>query len=353
MPVELVRIDGVRNLRQQAVRLQPRVNLFYGSNGAGKTSILEAVHCLATGRSFRGGQPHAWLDRSRGRAEIYLEIDGHRLGMAQERGSWVGRVDGETVASRADLSIHLPLFVFHPESHAVIGGAPDNRRRLVDLGVFHVEPPFLGAWRDYRRALQQRNAALKQGNTQQLDSWEAAMTKAAGTVTTARRHYVARLGAAVDGLVSSLDLRIPKLALEWYAGWPEEENLDAALRRSRAGDLERGFTSPGAHRGDLRIRDEAGLVAARLSRGQEKLAALCLIVAQAQLYAADRDLAPILAIDDMGSELDVEHQSTLGEWLAMQSWQVWITGLEVPDWLAGVDDTGVFHVEQGSIHAMV
>ena len=353
MPIDRVRINGVRNLRNQEIDPGAGLNLFHGPNGAGKTSILEALHCVATGRSFRGGQPLAWLDRGSGRAEIYLEIEGHRLGLAQERGNWVGRVDGQSVSSRAELSIHLPLFVFHPESHAIIGGTPDNRRRLVDLGVFHVEPSFLDAWREYRRAQKQRNAALKQGNSEQLDSWEAAMTRAAAHVTEARRRYVSRLAEAMETFVAALELRIPRLSLGWYAGWPEDTSLDEALRRSRAGDLERGFTTPGAHRGDLRIRDEGGLVASRLSRGQEKIAALCLIVAQAQVYADDQGHSPIVAIDDMGSELDVEHQSTLGDWLTGQPWQVWITGLEVPEWIRGIKNAGLFHVEQGSIRAMV
>ncbi len=345
-----LRIDGVRNLDKVLVAPAPGVNAFVGPNAAGKTSVLEAIHALSLGRSFRAGGRYAWLNRAAGEASIFAATRDHKLGLLQRRSEWHGRIDGEDARDRARFSSLLPVFVFHPDAHSLVEGEPLHRRRLVDQGVFHVEQSFLDAWRRYRRALAQRNAGLRTGVADRvLTPWEQTMVEAGEAITGFRQRYVEELNARFRSLASELQARIPELSLQIHVGWPAEESLAEALERTRRSDRERMYTQVGPQRADLRIRDDHGVVSGRLSRGQQKLVALMLVVAQASLFETSRAESPLFLLDDVGSELDREHEVQVGQWLVSRAWQVWLTGLSMPDWLAESSEARVFHVEQGRI----
>lgn len=347
--VRELRIDGVRNLVGVQLVAGPRVNFFCGENAAGKTSVLEALHCLAVGRSFRGGR-HGWIAQQAKEAHVFAMTDEHRLGLSQSRRGWVGRVDGLDCLERARFSEHLPIFTFHPEAHALVEGEPSGRRRLMDLGVFHGEQRFLEDWRRFRRALGQRNASLRAGEGEALlRAWDRELVEAGEAITRMRGAYVTRLNTALQEVLAVLELRVPALDLGLMQGWPEEFGLAESLARGIERDRSRGFTQVGPQRADLRIRDARGSVAGRLSRGQQKLVALGLVMAQARLFEAMRGRAAVFLFDDVGSELDRGHEERVGTWLVESPWQVWMTGLAPPAWLGSGQGGSVFHVEQGVV----
>ncbi|MEM9301449.1 MAG: DNA replication/repair protein RecF [Pseudomonadota bacterium] len=352
--IKTLRIDGVRNIAQCEIEPGDGLNFFQGANAAGKTSVLEAIHCLALGRSFRPGGRNAWIARDQDAAQIFAALADHRLGLEQRRGEWTGRIDSETVRQRSRFSALLPLLTFHPDAHSLIEGEPVHRRRLVDQGVFHVEHAYLGEWRAFRRALDQRNAALRTGaGDRELAGWERPIVEAGEPLTARREGYIAQLQTALEDILTELDARVPPISLTLKPGWPQGETLEAALARSRSSDRERGFTQVGPQRSDLRIRDELGAVAGRLSRGQQKILTVCLLVAQGRVFEKTRSSAPIFLFDDVGSELDVDHESRVGAWLANADWQVWMTGLHAPAWLSSEASCRMFHVEQGAVSAVL
>ena len=352
MSIDTLRVSGVRNLQQVAIDPHPALNLFTGVNGAGKTSLIESIHLLALGRSFRGGRRLAWLQRGAPAAEIFARVGHHALGLRQTTDDWEARLDGVTVDSRAALTARLPLFVFHPDSHALIGGEPEHRRRLLDVGVFHVEHDYLNHWRNYRRALSQRNACLRNGGADtELAVWERAMVAAGVRVDEARQVYANELGSTLSNIQRDIGPRIPALELRLYSGWKEEQSLAEALATSRDSDRDSGYTRVGPQRADLRVRDAEGLVAGRYSRGQEKIAAMCLLLAQAAHFHRHREQPPIFALDDIGSELDEDHEARIASWLLDSGWQTWVTALDTPAWwdAARPEARRMFHVEQGRV----
>ena len=162
----------LHNIRRfQAVELAPApgLNLLVGANGAGKTTVLEALHLMAYGRSFRGRVRDGLVREHAPALEVFVEwaqeATGvertHRAGLRHSGQDWSGRLDGEDVAHLGQLCAALAVVTFEPGSHALVAGGAENRRRFLDWGLFHVEPDFYHAWQYYARALKQRNSLLK------------------------------------------------------------------------------------------------------------------------------------------------------------------------------------------------
>src|SRR5690606_31512140 len=154
-----------------------------------------------------------------------------RVGVAWNRGHLDKRIDGREAGSMAELADVLRVHVIDPSSHGLVEGGPSERRRFLDWGVFHVEHTYLEAWKRYRRALSQRNAALKRGARRaELDVWTDALIGAGVVIDGFRRAYVERLNPQVAAFGQALLDR--PLALAYRGGWPKDLTLAEALAAS-------------------------------------------------------------------------------------------------------------------------
>lgn len=376
--MHVTRLDLRTFRRFSAVSLAPApgVNVITGDNGAGKTSLLEALHLMAYGRSFRGrvregliaqGQPALevyveWCERASWQAPATLDesrspfVGGktRKGGLRHTGHSWTGRLDGSPVAQLGDLCAALAVVTFEPGSHALITGAGDQRRRFLDWGLFHVEPEFLSVWRRYNRALKQRNALLKLRQPDpQLDAWDQEIADSGEPLSQFRNSYVEALQPRFESLLNALAPMLGELQLGYHPGWRREDmSLADALLLARDRDLSAGYSSIGPHRGDWRL--DLSEVPGRdaLSRGQSKLVALAAILAQAEHHAELRGEWPVVALDDLASELDRRHQARVLARLAGTGAQVFITGTESPQsWNCRDLSDAVFHVEHGEVRA--
>ena len=162
MHITRLHIERVRNLKAVALHeLQP-FNVFYGQNGSGKTSILEAIHLLATGRSFRTHIPKNYIQNSSQDAIVFAQSLTEKIGMQKmASGEQLIKVNGDPVATQGQLAKILPLQHIDPLSTDIIDHGAKPRRQLLDWLMFHVEPEFYHAWQYYSRALKQRNSLLK------------------------------------------------------------------------------------------------------------------------------------------------------------------------------------------------
>lgn len=357
MHLNELRIRDLRVIRDQAIQLGSGWNVFVGANGAGKTSVLESAFLLSHGRSFRRG---ARDTLSRLGSEGYsvfgrLQLESgreRRLGIARVGGKLETRVDGEVVGI-SGLVQACAVACFEPGSHELIGGAAEERRRYLDWGVFHVEQEFLLDWRRYQRALRQRNSALRSAvGDGDLEPWEIEMAATGERIGRFRQAYANRLRPILQSVLSSFLAELGESALVLDHGWKEGQDLATALAESRGRDRERGHTGRGPHRADWSLGFERAPRREHLSRGQEKLCALALVLAQARLYAVETGEWPILCFDDLASELDQAHQTQVIDEVQSSGAQVLISGTERPWGLdPSVGGVRMFHVEQGQIGA--
>ncbi|MEO6801076.1 MAG: DNA replication/repair protein RecF [Rhodanobacter sp.] len=355
MRLQQLRISGLRCLTDTSLALDPGINVLVGANGAGKTSVLEAVFLLSHARSFRTGAREALQQRTMNQMSVFAELCHadrrvSRLGLGRSGPRWEAKVDGMSVPI-GHLVRECAVVCFEPGSHALIAGAAEERRRYLDWGVFHVEHDFLSSWRRYQRALKQRNSLLRQGSSsadELFAPWETELAQAARLIDTQRRTYLDLLRPRLQSSVAGLLPELGTVELRYRRGWTEEQDLAAQLREHRTRDVIRGHTTLGAHRADWSVSFEHAPLREHLSRGQEKLTALACLMAQAGLYAEHRGEWPIVCMDDVSSELDEAHQASVVAQLREADAQVLLTGTELPSALNG-QPVRVFHVEQGAV----
>ena len=362
MQVVRLVLKDLRRFHELSLEPSGGLNLVTGDNGAGKTSVLEALHLMAYGRSFRGRVRDGLIRQGAEALEVFVEwreqgagaaLHLRKAGLRHAGQSWTGRLDGESVSQLGDLCAALAVVSFEPGSHSLIAGAAENRRRYLDWGLFHVEHDFLRQWRRYSRGLKQRNALLKShASNSQLDAWDHELAEAGEALTRYREAYVADLlphvMATFDQLTSGLQIQ----SLELLPGWRRHEvSLLDALLIGRERDRASGFTSVGPHRADWTLHYVNLPGREALSRGQTKLVALSMLLGQAADYATRRGHWPVVALDDLPSELDAGHQKRALSYLQSQPGvQLFLTTTAVPAaWTNAAAAARVFHVEHGAL----
>jgi DNA replication and repair protein RecF len=351
MPLVRLEIDQFRCLARVSLTLHPAYNLFVGPNASGKTSLLEALFLLGRGRSFRTRR----LDRLIRQGESGFRVVGwseHEgrttvLGLGGNRQATEIRIGGAPAGSAAELATHFPPQVIDPEIHKLLEEGPHRRRRFLDWGVFHVEQTFMDTWHRYHRALRQRNAALKPG----LDAaaarlWEPELVATGVRLAEMRRAYLERLAPAVRTLGQKL--LNEEVTLSYHGGWAAEESLAGALERSLERDRRHGVTHVGPHRADVSVRVAGQAAKDRVSRGQQKLLAAVLTLAQLTVQETRSPGRGALLLDDPAAELDSENLERLLAVVRELPVQLFVTALR-PD-LGGLGEPGaLFHVERGAI----
>lgn len=361
--VRLVRLEVLdfRNVEHAVLDLSPGFNFLHGSNGAGKTAALEAVHVLARGRSFRSSQLQDVIrvgsDRTVIRATVLDEHLGtQRLALQRQRSSSVEmRINGVPCARMSQVSALLPLEVMTPELVELVFGSPGVRRQWLDWGVFHVEHEFLGVTRRFNACLRQRNACVKSiglGRLEEsaLDGWDTELARLGERLDELRRAHFEGLEGLIVGCLEELgaDFDVEML---YKRGWDSDSRLRSVLGRTRTKDLRAGATTVGPHRADVEFRSRGQPSSATLSRGQAKVLASALMLAQADHIRASARRIGLFLIDDIGAELDARHRGRFFKALVSRGVQVLATSVDRPDasLLDECGDSATFHVEQGRI----
>lgn len=358
MNLRALRLADFRLFPEVAVEFVDGWNVLTGPNGAGKSSLIEAAFLLSHGRSFRARSRDALARQGSSGYSIFGEVlaagRNARLGLARSQGRLEARIDGE-VAPIGELMRRTAVVCFEPGSHELVSGASEERRRYLDWGVFHVEHDFLPVWRRYQRALRQRNALLRTDAAPfEFEPWDIELATAALPLNRMRERYFAGFRNHARTTFASFLPELGEAEFALSAGAATVEELLVALRTRRDRDRARGHTGIGPHRADWTFAFGSGGRREHLSRGQEKLCALALALAQAKLFAEQRGEWPILCLDDLASEIDEEHLQRVVAVLDGLPIQILLTGTAVPDAIAGLErDIARFHVEQGRVERLL
>lgn len=350
MGLASIRIEQLRCLASASLSLTPRLTLIQGSNGSGKTSLLEAIFLAGRGRSFRTRLTERLITREADYLRVFAEtVDpAHRIGFEYRReGSYSARLDGADVESLAQLPGAFFVEVIDPDIHRLIEGGPAERRRWLDWGVFHVEHAFLPHWLRFSRALRQRNAALKAGQDPSI--WDGELAEHGEAVASLRAAWLASLRPFWERAV--LQLSGLEVQLGYAQGWNAERSLREALLEGRDRDRERGSTLSGPHRADISLRLAGAAAREVLSRGQQKLVAAALVLALLSRLREQQGAAPTLLLDDPAAELDTQRLEGLVDLVKSLDCQLVITSLAPDLGLFGQPER-VFHVEQGRVQQL-
>ncbi len=353
---------GIRNLRLlSAVDISSfgQLNLIFGPNAAGKTSLLEAIYLLATSRSFRTPSMLELLRHGSNTLQVTAKVvdpQGRTTALGLERGrdGLILRAGGKRVHRASELAQWLPAQIVHPDSHLLVSGGPKGRRRFLDWGVFHVEPQFQPLWRRYDKALKQRNAALRVRGQNSLDRiWDSELNETAVEIDRLRRRYLDELSGILPKFTSAI-MGPLEFGLAYDPGWEQSRSLLEELAQTLGRDRKRGFTCSGPHRADLVFSHQGQRAAQIISRGQQKMLVVALFLAQAELLTQRTGRSSVLLFDDLAAELDAVHRQKTLLALERMAVQVFITALDknIVQTSPGTD-LKLFHVEHGQLAEVV
>lgn len=349
MPLLHLKATDFRCFANAEFEADPHYNLIYGANASGKTSLLEAVAYLGRGKSFRGATTQNLIRHGCSELLLLGKIDiGARtatLGVRNSRDGLEVRLDGESGSGAATLAETLPLLAVDPEVHNLVAGGPDERRRYLDWIAFHVEHGYLDIWRRFRRALKQRNAALRDGaDSATIASWDKEFLTTADAVHRVRQQIAEITGAVLEETGANLLGR--QVSLQYRQGWSEDQSLQEALAAGLVRDRELGSTQAGPHRGDVKLALDDRPAKKIVSRGQQKLLACSLILTAAELVQSELERPLLLLLDDPAAELDSDSLNRLMGSVIGLGCQIMATALE-PDSRLFPEPPALFHVERG------
>jgi DNA replication and repair protein RecF len=312
--------------------LQPGLVLVVGSNGAGKTNLLESLHVGTQGfsprtrmdaRLVRFGSEAARiaLRGDRAGSPVDLEI-GLRVGEAKR-----AKLNGARLQSAEHLRTEIATLVFTPDRLALVKGGPAARRAYFDRALGRRTPAQAALSAEYGAALAQRNAALRSvaggfSSREALRPWTERASDVGARLVGARRALIAALEPTFAARADELGLL--EAALRYEGELPTTEALDARLDR----DLDRGTTGIGPHLDDVAILAGARDLRAFGSQGEQRLAVLALLLAEAELVGDRQGFPPLLLLDDVLSELDPDRRTILVERLRFRG-QTLITSTTV------------------------
>lgn len=329
-----VEIDQFRNLRHVSLTCSPGLNLIFGENASGKTSLLEALYFLGRARSFRTRQVRELIGDGAAAFRLVARMssgaEGRSIPVGIERSlrTMTIRIDGTDAPSLADLALQVPVLLLNPNSHRLLEEGPQQRRRFMDWGLFHQDPGFLPVWRRFTTALRHRNAALRQGaDNRSIDAWDGELIRTAEVLEKFRQAFCSALETTLTPLVAAT-LGAQPVTVDYRRGWAQEQELAAVLHQGRDQDRRQGHTRYGPQRADFSIRLDGRIATEHLSRGQQKLLVIALVLAQAQLYRQHRDNPCVLLIDDLPAELDNTHRQRVMHCLAKLDSQLFVTAIE-------------------------
>lgn len=327
-----LKIESFRNFDSLSFFPGEHINLVFGNNGSGKSSLLEAIAYLSLGKSFRTNHLQSLINNKSDHFVIFADKDNAKIGIKRNNLSDIDiRINGVSTNKLSDLAFLTPMQVIHPADLDLVLGGPSIRRAFIDWGAFYHIPDFFLSWSNFKRILKQRNSYLKNSNNYKLIRiLDKELVNQANRLNYFRTTYFENIKLFILKILKSF-LPEYEFDLIFYPGWDVRKNLELILNESFERDLFYGYTVNGPQRADLRILVNGLSSQEVLSRGQIKLLLCALKIAQG-CYLEDRcNNNCTFLFDDFSSELDTEKKSMLSSFFKSMKGQVFITAIDSDD----------------------
>ncbi|MEE9492825.1 MAG: DNA replication/repair protein RecF [Gammaproteobacteria bacterium] len=345
-----LQVTDFRNFRSAELSLSPELNIIYGDNAAGKTSLLEAIYVLGRARSFRATTLQKLVNNKSYQFTIFgrLSEDINNtvpLGVGYKDKKLTAKYNTMDISRLSTLAKYFPIVALTGNLHQIIENGPKYRRQFMDWALFHVEPQYESCWKIYSRALKQRNAALKIGTRlSEVEVWENELAKFGEKIDSYRLGFIQSLTEVFSTIFGSLVNCNDEFILKYMYGHKKGFSLLETLKQDHTKDLKRGFTQAGPHRADITFITSKSEY--YLSRGQQKLMIIALQLSHI-VVARNLGIHIHFLLDDFGAELDKVHQKKVLMAVKATKAQCFITMLEKTQKDFPVDR--LFHVKQNTV----
>ena len=354
MHITSLELKDFRNYSRERIEFSPGTNVIYGDNAQGKTNILEAVYLAAQGRGFRTksdrelvrfGEQFAWI-----RVEFADSQREHEIVMAIDKnGKKAIKVNNVPVRKLSRLMSYLNVVMFSPEELELVKGSPSLRRRFLDTAISQLRPSYLASLAAYHKALGEKNVLLKQlkkagaKEDATLAVWNQALAAEGAKIIEARRAFVEDMQAFAGNIQREISGEELKIEYRPSVDAKDAEELYEFLEKHKRREIEHGQAVWGVQRDDIRLLVNGADARLFGSQGQQRTCVLSLKMAQADWIADKKGEYPVLLLDDIMSELDINRRRYLAG--KIRGRQVLITCTDDED--APPERTGLIYVKNG------
>jgi|TARA_X000000950_G_scaffold98513_1_gene124560 DNA replication and repair protein RecF len=311
VPLSKISLKNFRCFDEINFSLSSGINFFYGSNGSGKTSILEAVYIFSSGKSFKSSNLISLInyDRDKFSAKGYDNKKGYIVDIEKNRNKPISVVLNNKKITASKLLKEFPCTAIHNSTFSFADASPDFRRKLLDRSIFTADESFSKCWFTYYRTLKQRNSLLKNNRISDIYTWNQKLSIEGDKLNNYRTNF---FNKTITEFKLLLDLIKPKdvfdffdvIDINFFQGWETKKNLNDVLNNNLSSDLKRKTTTAGPHKADIKFLIKKIDARQVLSRGEQKFFSILWSCAQHEVLKKQFKVHATLLVDDIKSELD-------------------------------------------------
>ena len=311
MALSSITLNNFRCFNLTKVDLADGANFFYGKNGCGKTTILEAIYLVCSGRSFKSSNIESAITLNQDSFHLkgFDKESGFIIEAYKERKKSIQIKLNNKKITISEAAKAFPATIIDNKTFSFTEASPGFRRKILDRAIFLSDATYSAAWFSYYRTLKQRNKVLKDRELNELDTWSNKLSILGTTLSEKREHFFNQTKDAYDNIVQSLGLTSEKkfikdLHFEYFKGWDDKVSLEEILELEKDNDIRRRVTTKGPHKSDIKVIISNSEAKEILSRGEQKLLSIIWLCAQHETLRSLYKIKPTLLIDDVKSELD-------------------------------------------------
>ncbi len=364
MYIKNLLLENFTNYHKEEFNFSKNVNILYGGNAQGKTNAVEGVFFLCTGYCQRSKNDKNLILDGKDNATISAVADTHFGEVTvsitlSKTAKKVIKVNGVEIKKIGELMGNINAVFFSPSSLRVVSDAPEDRRRFMDISISQTKRSYFYALQKYAKILEQRNNLLKTRDrlliSQTLPIWDESLAPVAARIIADRIRFLNDLAPRAKRIHSYLTDGKEDLEVGFETNFTGDEKQIAQtfknmLAERVEGDIERGFTTIGPHRDDLKLLINCRSVKTFGSQGQQRTTALSLKLAEAEIFRDTFGETPVLILDDVFSELDRDRQKKLIELIG--GMQTLITCAYLEDEIFGQTESVKFNINGGKIERL-
>ena len=332
MVINKIYLENFRNYEKQEINLNENINVFYGNNAQGKTNILEALYYSALGRSFRTYKDSELIRfvKDSSKIDILYEKNNREneieivLNKSEKK---IVKINGIKINKSSELIGNLNIVIFSPDDILILKQSPSLRRKFLDILISQLKPNYVHVLSEYNKVLEQRNALLKSKNVDTIDIWNEQLADLNEKIFNYRKYYIEKIQEKLLMIHPRVTNERENIKIVYKTKFEDRKNFLNLLEENLTFDLYKGYTSVGAHRDDFEIYINDNMLNIYGSQGQHRTAILSLKIAELEILKEQIGENPVLLLDDVTSELDLERIRLI--FSKIQDYQVFITCTDV------------------------
>lgn len=361
MYIKNIKLSNFRNYEKADIDFSDKVNIFVGKNAQGKTNILESIYLSASGSSFRTSKDREMVRFGDDLCRVVTEYENEGSGKIEisigKDGYKKAKINGKTVSKASDFMDNIYVVVFSPEDLKIVKDEPEKRRNFIDRELCQLSVSYLVDLYNYKKVLLQRNAYLKEERIDEniLRIWSDNLIKYGTKIIIERKKFVGRIAEISRKIHAGITAGDEDLFVRYApnikaADDPTEQRkiMAEAMEKNLAEDMKLRTTTIGPQRDDIELLVDGINIRKFGSQGQQRTAALALKLAELELIKSEKEVTPVLLLDDVLSELDPERQRYLIS--SLSGIQLFITATEISEEVStAFPDGKVLSVENGKM----